>query len=173
MRVEFYKLDQRVPDPIYGSSHANCFDLCFFPTATIEGYNKEGWRFQRLTMSDGLRIDPGDRILIPTGLVARIVAPDVQHQHTLSLRLYARSGLSFKKGLTLANGVGIVDVDYNEQIYAMLTNIGAITQLIRVGERICQAEILDRNASKVCMVTERPEPLENSNRTGGFGSTGS
>ena len=86
------------------------------------------------------------------------------------MRLYPRSGLALKQGLTLANNVGIIDSDYVEPVFAMITNISGTTQYVKHNERICQAEL---SKDHLCVLEEISEPPERkSDRDGGFGSTG-
>ena len=87
-----------------------------------------------------------------------------------SIRLHPRSGLSLKRGLVLANSEGIVDVDYQEEVFVLLTNISEVTQTIKTGDRIAQAEIVCNEPFKFIVISKRPE--KHSERKGGFGSTG-
>lgn len=164
--IELFKLHPDVPDPHYGTSYAACFDLHFFPTEPVvfyDEYNNKGAKY----ITDGcIWIQPGDRVLVPTGLVAKIKDPIPQY----SIRLHARSGLALKQGLVLANAEGVVDVDYQEQIFAMIHNISKATIPIKIGDRICQAEVVTNLTSYWQFVPEKPKQL--TERAGGFGSTG-
>ena len=62
-------------------------------------------------------------MLIPTGLIF-----DIPKNHYV--RLYARSGNAFKKGLVLANSVGIIDSDYVDEVKIMLHNISDMNNVI-------------------------------------------
>jgi dUTP pyrophosphatase len=84
--------------------------------------------------------------------------------------LHPRSGLSLKKGLVLANCEGIVDVDYQEEVFILLTNISKMHQTIRKGDRIAQGEIVCNEPFHIAVCGTRPE--KHSERSGGFGSTG-
>ena len=75
-----------------------------------------------------------------------------------------------KQGLTLANNVGIIDSDYVEPVFAMITNISGTTQYVKHDERICQGELFK---DETCILEEISEPPERkTDRDGGFGSTG-
>jgi dUTP pyrophosphatase len=87
-----------------------------------------------------------------------------------SIRLHPRSGLSLKRGLVLANSEGIVDVDYQQQVFVLLTNISSIGQTIKAGERIAQAEVTCNEQVEFVVLANAPE--KHSERNGGFGSTG-
>jgi dUTP pyrophosphatase len=120
-----------------------------------------------------LTIYPGERLLVPTGLIFKIDVP-VRNLHiprTYSIRLHARSGMALKRGLILANSEGVVDIDYQEQVYALMVNTSKVVQTIQLHERICQAEIVKNETFAFVETDSRPEPFMN--RTGGFGSTGS
>ena len=87
-----------------------------------------------------------------------------------SVRLYPRSSLALKQGLTLANNVGIIDSDYVEPVYMMVCNISGYQQFIFDGNRICQAELVDELSYMIMETDVRPE--QKTDRDGGFGSTG-
>jgi dUTP pyrophosphatase len=176
--VQLVKLSPEVPTPEYGTSMSACFDLTFQPCGafSIQGYDKWNLPIDRMTYNDNVELSPGDRLLVPTGLIMKIKSGPVHgdtvetiHFHNYSIRLHARSGLSLKKGLVLANAEGVVDVDYQKQIFVMLTNISDMKVEICKGERIAQGEIV-RN---LIAAFEPVESVTNhSERDGGFGSTG-
>jgi dUTP pyrophosphatase len=108
-----------------------------------------------------LRIDPGSRALIPTGIFTAI-----PEGYEITLR--PRSGLAIKKGLNLINCVGTIDADYRGEWGIPVVNQGLETVWIEDGERICQAVL-----SKVEVIDwELVEELNTTNRSGGFGHTG-
>ena len=89
---------------------------------------------------------------------------------TYSIRLHARSGMALKRGLILANSEGVVDIDYQQQVFALMVNTSKVLQKIQLNERICQAEVVKNESFTFSEVDTIPEPFMN--RTGGFGSTG-
>ena len=108
-----------------------------------------------------LRLDPGSRALIPTGLFTAI--PD-----GYEIQVRPRSGLSLKKGLTCANCVGTIDADYRNEIGVILINLGNEEAWIESGERVAQfvlnkVERIDWNIV---------ETLDETERHGGLGHTG-
>ena len=126
-------------------------------------------------------LNPGDRMLIPTGLVMKVrqvhsvetfadITREKEELHQFSIRLHARSGLALKRGLVLANAEGIVDVDYQEQVFILLHNISDTNQVVQYQERIAQGEVLVNEKVNILEVIERPKQY--SERDGGFGSTG-
>ena len=180
-----YKLRDDLEIPTYGTSLSNCFDLSFQPTTDqVIGYDKHNNPItQKINNFGEISIYPGDRLLIPTGLIFKIERRvtienfvDIMGQsmlpplQTYSIRLHPRSGLSLKRGLVLANSEGIVDVDYQEQVFVLLTNISQMGQTIKSGERIAQAEVTCNEQVNFVVLTKAPE--KHSERSGGFGSTG-
>ncbi len=185
LAVNVYKLHDDIELPTYGTTLANCFDLSFQPTSNVvSGYDSFNAPIERDVNGFGeVSIYPGDRLLIPTGLIFKIeryvtietFADIARHDDELplqnySIRLHPRSGLSLKKGLVLANSEGIVDVDYQEQVFVLLTNVSKMHQTIRKGDRIAQAEVTTNEPFAFKVITTRPE--KHSERSGGFGSTG-
>lgn len=83
--------------------------------------------------------------------------------------LYARSGLSTREGLRLANSVGVVDSDYRGEIIIPLYNDSPIERIVHNGDRIAQMVIQPYLVTEI----EEVEDLQNTERgEGGFGSTG-
>ncbi len=169
--------------PTYGTSLANCFDLSFQPSEkTVKGYDKHNNPISQYIDPLGqISIYPGDRLLIPTGLVLKIkqqfsmgnfadLLSPLPSLQNYSIRLHPRSGLSLKRGLVLANSEGIVDVDYQEEVFVLLTNISALGQTIKKGDRIAQAEVVCN--VPVTFAVDANKPEKHSERGGGFGSTG-
>ena len=164
----YYKMADDVKDPIVGSPNAACFDLhAYIPHGTkVKCFNKENIKQEmESTNVDGgmITVYPKDRVLVPTGLIF-----DIPHQ--CSVRLHARSGLSLKEGLVLANAEGVIDEDYVDPTFAMITNISDVPVKIKNGERICQAELVYQPNFALMPITEAPE--QKTTRDGGFGSTG-
>lgn len=173
--VQLVKLSPEVPVPAYGTSMSACFDLSFQPCGrfSIHGYDVQNVQVDRMCYTGKVEIHPGDRLLVPTGLIMKIKNSGIGSPGTnianYSIRLHARSGLSLKQGLILANSEGVVDVDYQKEIFVMLTNISNLTQSINTGDRIAQAEIV-RNYIAYFELVDSVE--QHSERSGGFGSTG-
>ena len=106
---------------------------------------------------------PGERKLIPTGIA--IALPD---RNCVAL-VCARSGLAYKRGLGLCNGIGVIDSDYRGEIMVAVINNDAREQTVENGERIGQMMIVP----VILPVLTECEELDRTERgTGGFGSTG-
>ena len=181
--LSVYRLGDDVELPNFGTSMATCFDLSFQPTTKlVKGYDSFNAPIEREVNSLGeTYIYPGDRLLIPTGLIFKInhkvtietfadISRTEMPLQNYSVRLHPRSGLSLKKGLVLANCEGVVDVDYQEEVFVLLTNVSKMHATIRKGDRIAQGEIICNEPFHIAIVNTRPE--KHSERSGGFGSTG-
>lgn len=114
--------------------------------------------------SQYLLILPHERVLVPTGLALGI--PD-----GYSVRTHPRSGISVKKGLVVVCGEGVIDEDYQLELFVPLINLSAVPQYIKPGERIAQMELVRDERAQFKFVEELPTKI--SSRAGGFGHTGS
>jgi dUTP pyrophosphatase len=152
-----------------------CFDLSFQPTGrfSIQGYDKWNKEIDRMCYTGSVEINPGDRMLVPTGLIMKIknsgIGSPGNSIANYSIRLHARSGMSLKQGLVLANAEGVIDVDYQKEIFVMLTNISVMPVTVKTGDRIAQAEIVRNYIAYFELVNS---VTQHSERDGGFGSTG-
>ena len=166
--LRYYKLNPEVKDPYRATSGSACFDLYSFlqEDSEVTVYRNDFEETEKVTRAVRLKrvpINPKERILIPTGLILDI-------PKGYSVRLYPRSSLALKQGLTLANNVGIIDSDYVEPVFAMIFNMSGYVKYINHEERICQAELFKDQPHVLEEVLERPE--RKTERDGGFGSTG-
>lgn len=106
---------------------------------------------------------PGQRMLIPTGIAVSLP------EGTVAI-VCARSGLAYKKGITAAGGVGVIDSDYRGEIFFSAVNISSEEYIIHPGERIAQLMLMP----VLAMSFIESEELDDTERgEGGFGSTGS
>jgi len=115
-------------------------------------------------MLDGpLELGPGETELIPTGIAIHIADP------SLAAVILPRSGLGHKHGIVLGNLVGLIDSDYQGQLYVSCWNRGHSTFRIEIGERIAQLVLIP----VVRAVFEQVEEFDESDRgAGGFGHSG-
>jgi len=165
--LKIYKLFDEAHLPIYGTEWSACFDLCASireqDEVTVMGASNISTKRRKLT-SGFIPLYAGERCLVPTGLIFDL-------DENQSLRIHPRSGLAWKQGVTVANCEGIVDADYVEQSYVMLANLSRNPMEIRDGMRIAQGEIVNipkRIDFKIVGV----KPVQKTDRSGGFGSTG-
>lgn len=103
------------------------------------------------------------RALVPTGL-----AIELPGSHAVAL-VYARSGLSIKHGLCMANGVGVVDSDYRGELKVPMINLGTEAYTIQPGERVAQLCIAPVYTAAFAQAAELGDTQRGA---GGFGSTG-
>ena len=166
--LHFYKTNPAVKKPIRATEGSACFDLCSFLPESSEvniymNSNEQLDKRNRKVVDGKIQINPRERALIPTGLIFDI-------PKGCSIRLYPRSSLALKQGLTLANNVGIIDYDYVEPVFMMVHNISGYQQFVFDGIRICQAELVNELSYMIFQTDVRPE--QKTDRGGGFGSTG-
>jgi len=117
----------------------------------------------RAMLEQPLELPPGETSLIPTGIAIHIEDPQ------LAAVILPRSGLGHKHGIVLGNLVGLIDSDYQGQLFVSCWNRGQQTFQIAVGERIAQLVILPVVQAKFKVVDE----FQTSDRgSGGFGHSG-
>jgi dUTP pyrophosphatase len=117
----------------------------------------------RACLDENVTLKPGETVLIPTGLAIHIDDP------SLAAVLLPRSGLGHKHGIVLGNLVGLIDSDYQGQVFVSCWNRGSSDFEIVVGERIAQMVFLP----VVQVGFERVDEFTSTERgTGGFGHTG-
>ncbi len=106
---------------------------------------------------------PGEWARIPTGVAIST------HRNDIVAVLAGRSGLGAKHGVTLLNGIGVIDSDYRGEISATLINRSAVPYTVNDGDRIAQLMFMPvmHAVFDVCDELDATERGE-----GGFGSTG-
>ncbi len=109
-----------------------------------------------------LRIEPGQVVLVPTGLFVA-----VPEGHEVQVR--PRSGLALKHGLTVVNAPGTIDADYRGEVGIILGNIGREPVEVTRGMRVAQLVVARVERADVRPVEELPESARGE---GGFGSSG-
>lgn len=142
MDVRITRLDPAVPLPEYQTSGAAGFDLA---------------------SSTDMTVQPGEVALVPTGLVIEVPAGHF-------LGIFARSSTPLKRGLMVANGVGVVDSDYcgaTDEIRIEVLNFTAAPVAVARGDRLAQGVIL-----AYARATWREASYDDRPARGGFGGTG-
>lgn len=147
-RIQIKVLDERVgklyPLPKYETKDAAGMDL-------------------RAVIDAPLVIQPGDTILIPTGIALYIADP------TLAAVILPRSGLGHKHGLVLGNLVGLIDADYQGPLMISCWNRGHLAYTVQPGDRIAQLVFLPIVRAAFELVTEFHATERGED---GFGSSG-
>jgi len=117
----------------------------------------------RAMLDAPLELAPGETELIPTGIAIHIADP------ALAAMILPRSGLGHKHGIVLGNLVGLIDSDYQGQLYVSCWNRGKAAFRVEVGERIAQLILVP----VVRAIFEQVEEFTDSDRgAGGFGHSG-
>ncbi len=138
------RLGDTIPLPEYATSGSAGLDL-------------------RACLDDAIILHPGETILIPAGLAIHI------GDNSLAAVLLPRSGLGHKHGIVLGNLVGLIDSDYQGQVFVSCWNRGNESFTINIGERIAQMVFVP----VVQVAFEQVEDFDESHRgEGGFGHTG-
>ena len=142
MIVSVHRLDPSIPLPAYGTAGAAGFDLA----SSVE-----------------MTVQPGEVTLVPTGLVVEVPAGHF-------LGIFARSSTPLKRGLMVANGVGVVDSDYcgpNDEIKIEVFNFTTAAVVVRRGDRLAQGILMPYVRAEWKEHAEIARPTR-----GGFGATG-
>jgi len=113
-------------------------------------------------VSEPITLQPGDRMLIPTGFA--LAMPD-----ELEAQIRPRSGLAYKNGITTLNSPGTIDADYRGEVNVLLINHGKEPFTIQRNERIAQMVF---QVVPAIQLTEVDELSETVRGAGGFGHTG-
>ena len=144
LRILDERLGREFPMPHYATDGAAGMDM----RACVDGE---------------LEIAPGETHLIPTGIAMHI------EESGLAAMLLPRSGLGHKHGIVLGNLVGLIDSDYQGQVYVSAWNRGKESFTVQPGERIAQMVIVPVVHAEFEVVEE----FSASERgEGGFGHTG-
>ena len=134
------------------------------PKAIIPQYMSEGASGCDVSacLEAAMVVRPNERVMIPTGLAFQI-------PKGYEVQVRPRSGLSFKKGLTVVNAPGTIDSDYRGEVKILAINLGAEKVEIEPGMRVAQLVLQKVEQIKF----QEAEKLSSSEReAGGFGSTG-
>ena len=113
-------------------------------------------------LTEPLTIDPGKRMQVGTGLAIEIPPAYVG-------LIFARSGLASRHGISLANGVGVIDSDYRGELRCALQNTSGEAYTVHPGDRIAQLVFVPVVQANLQLVAELTDTTRGG---GGFGSTG-
>ena len=117
----------------------------------------------RACIDEPLTVAPGDTVLVPTGLAIHVADP------ALAAVLLPRSGLGHKHGLVLGNLTGLIDSDYQGQVYISCWNRSQKSYEVQPGERIAQMVFIPVEQVELKVVEEFEAPDRGA---GGFGHSG-
>ncbi len=116
----------------------------------------------RASLDQAVVLDPGKRVLVPTGLF-------IELPRNYEAQIRPRSGLALKKGISILNTPGTIDSDYRGEIGIILINLSSEPFIIEDGERICQM-VIARHETIEWIETDNLNDTERG--SGGFGHTG-
>lgn len=149
-----HSLQAKILDPRIGTQ----FPLPQYATPGSAGLDL------RAMLQQDLLLEPGQTVLIPTGLSIYIADPG------LAALILPRSGLGHKHGIVLGNLVGLIDSDYQGELMVSCWNRGNSAFNIAVGERLAQLVLVPVVQAHFELVSEFDESQRGS---GGFGHSGS
>lgn len=162
-----FRLSETAQIPKYATKGSACFDLRadFTGHETIKAYNSKNEEVtRRIDQTNNIvMFEPGDRAMIPTNLIFDI-------PYGYKILVYPRSGNSLKRGITLANNVGVIDSDYVEPSFVLAKFDSRVGGHVSHGEAIAQGELVPLTQVALSQLDSRP--TKKTNRLGGFGSTG-
>jgi len=148
-----HPLQLKILDPRIGSE----FPLPEYATPGSAGLDL------RACIDAPLTLEPGHTELIPTGIAIHIADP------SLAAMILPRSGLGHKHGIVLGNLVGLIDSDYQGQLFVSTWNRGNAAFTLKPGERLAQLVLVPVVQAAFRVVDE----FETSERgEGGFGHSG-
>ena len=116
----------------------------------------------RANLTEAITLSPLERMLVKTGLY-------IQLPVGYEAQIRPRSGLAYKKGITVLNSPGTIDADYRGEIGVILVNLSDEEFVIEDGERVAQMIIAKHEQADW---EEAVELVETERGAGGFGSTG-
>jgi len=137
------KIGREIPLPYYATEGAAAVDL-------------------HACIDEAVTLPPGGQALLPTGLAAAIPAGHVG-------LLAVRSSMGIRHGVTLSNGVGVIDSDYRGPLGAGLHNLSQTPYTVQPGDRVAQLMVVPVAAPEIEVVDALPETVRGA---GGLGSTG-
>lgn len=146
-------IDVKILDPRVGDT----IPMPDYATAGSAGLD------MRAVLDAPLEVEPGSTHLVPTGLAIHVCDP------ALAAVLLPRSGLGHKHGLVLGNLTGLIDSDYQGQVFVSIWNRGSETYEINPGERIAQMVFVPVEQVRFNVVEEFGESERGA---GGFGHSG-
>ena len=152
--METIKVETKAVNPLIG-------DKISLPTYATAGSAAIDLR---ACIAEEVEIQPGETIFIGSGIAINIKDPNVVGI------IAPRSGLGIKKGIVLANTIGVIDSDYQGEIQIGLFNRSKTAYLVKPGERICQMMFMPVIKALLNLVHEFSN--ETVRGQGGFGHSG-
>lgn len=163
--LNVYKENENAVLPKFGTSGSACFDIsiCLEDIEPIRAYDKYNDPQAIYVDNQQFMLYPSCRAIVPTGLIF-----DIPWAHVL--KIYIRSSAAARKGLTLANNVGIIDSDYVDPLFVILQNNTEAPIHLQHEDRVAQGLLEPVLGYFIDTVDQRPQ--QKTERNGGIGSTG-
>lgn len=147
------RIELKIMDPRVGNS----IPLPHYATDGSAGLD------MRACIDEAITVGPGETVLVPTGIAIHVADPK------LAAVLLPRSGLGHKHGLVLGNLTGLIDSDYQGQVFISCWNRGSKSYDVQPAERIAQMVFVPVEQVEFRVVDE----FDTSDRgAGGFGHSG-
>ena len=146
-------IELKILDPRIGES----IPLPHYATAGSAGMD------MRACIDAAITVAPGETVLVPTGLAIHVADP------SLAAVLLPRSGLGHKHGLVLGNLTGLIDSDYQGQVFISCWNRGSKSYEVQPAERIAQMVFVPVEQVELKVVEEFAASQRGA---GGFGHSG-
>ena len=145
MKVEIYFNDENkdILKPIKATPQSACYDV-------------------HAAVTQDTTIQPGEIKLIPTGIFMKM-------PQDWECQIRGRSGLALKNGIFVLNSPGTIDSDYRNEVGVIISNIGKESFVVKRNMRIAQMIFCKLTPSEIQIVDTK---FDNTERNGGFGSTG-
>ncbi|MFL0808279.1 MAG: dUTP diphosphatase [Oceanobacter sp.] len=144
MKVLDKRLGDTIPLPEYATNGSAGLDL-------------------RACLKEAVTLEPGETILVPTGMAIYIEDP------SLAAMILPRSGLGHKHGIVLGNLVGLIDSDYQGELMVSCWNRGNTPFTLEIGERLAQLVLVPVVQAQFTQVEEFTATERGA---GGFGHSG-
>lgn len=167
--MKIYRRNENVRMPEYGTPNSACFDIFSYmedgeKVKVYRNFGDAPYDASVHLATHGVSVHSMERVMIPTGLILEL-------DYGEHVKIYNRSSVPLKMGLSLVNNVGIIDSDYRDEIYITMINLSSSFVSVPSLMKLCQAELCV-NTLKAHLIETKDKPLPVASRNGGFGSTG-
>ena len=141
-----------------------CIQLPHAKNLPLPSYQTQGAAGMdvRVALTKEITLAPGERSLVPTGLIMAI-------PQGYEVQIRPRSGLAIKHGITMVNSPGTIDSDFRGEIYLIVINHGQQAFTVKHGDRMAQMVVQKIHQAEIVQTNEVDQTQRGH---GGFGSTG-
>ena len=141
-----------------------CIQLPHVKDLPLPSYQTEGAAGMdiRVALDEEFCLEPGERALLPTGLIMAI-------PQGYEVQIRPRSGLAIKHGITMVNSPGTIDSDFRGEIHLIVINHGQQAFTVKHGDRMAQMVVQRVHQAEIIQASEVDDTQRGH---AGFGSTG-